>query len=76
MEPAKGIIDKLGGADKVAEIAGCHVSNVYRWTYPKARGGTDGLVPNRYVGGLLSYARTHAIALSAGDFFVVPEASE
>lgn len=76
MEPAKGIIDKFGGAEAVAVICGCHVSNVYRWTYPKGRGGTDGSVPQRYIGGLLSYARTHSIKLSAEDFFVVPEGAE
>lgn len=73
MNPAHRIIDKLGGFDIVAEIAGCHVSRVYRWTYPRDRGGTGGSIPGSHVGKLLGYARAHSIDLSAEEFFAVPE---
>lgn len=44
LEPARTVIAKIG-VDKVAEITGKHVSRVYRWMYPKSRGGTGGLIP-------------------------------
>ena len=72
LEPAKSIIAKIG-IDKVSEITGKHVSRVYRWMYPKDRGGTGGFIPQADVPTLLSYAKANNIDLSADEFFAVPE---
>lgn len=45
---AKNLITKIGSIDRVADIAGVHRSNVHRWTYPKIRGGTGGMIPSRH----------------------------
>lgn len=45
MNVATRIIDKLGGHQAVAELLGCHVTRVYRWTHSLERGGTGGLIP-------------------------------
>jgi len=45
MNVATRIIDKLGGHQAVADLLGCHVTRVYRWTYSLERGGTGGLIP-------------------------------
>jgi hypothetical protein len=69
LEPAKSVIGKIG-IDRVAEVTGKHVSRVYRWMYPKQRGGTDGLIPHSDASKLLVYAQQNGIELSPADFFV------
>jgi len=72
LEPAKSIIAKIG-IDKVSEITGKHVSRVYRWMYPKERGGTGGMIPQNDAPALLAYAKANHIELSPADFFAIPE---
>src|SRR5262245_4864601 len=45
MEPAATIIRRLGGAAIVAAVVGTAVTAPYRWQYPRARGGTGGVIP-------------------------------
>lgn len=71
LEPAASIIGKIG-VDTVALITGKHISRVYRWMYPKDRGGTGGLIPQGDAIALLDYARANGISLSANDFFAKP----
>ncbi len=72
LDPAKSIIAKIG-IDKVSEITGKHVSRVYRWMYPKDRGGTGGLIPQGDAPALLAYAKANEIELDAAEFFAIPE---
>lgn len=58
----------FGGPARVAEITGADLSRVYRWTYPKSRGGTGGRVPERHEAALLAAAAREGIALTAEDF--------
>lgn len=71
-DPAKTIIDKIGGVGKAAEITGKHVSWVYRWTYSCERGGTGGVVPHSEAVKLLGHAKEHNIPLAAEDFIQAP----
>lgn len=66
---AQAIIDKCGGHAVVAEICGVHVTRVYRWTYPRDRGGSAGSVPTRHQAQLLAGARARGIDLRPEDFF-------
>ncbi len=76
LDPAKSVIAKIG-IEKVAEVTGKHVSRVYRWMYPKDRGGTGGFIPQADAQALLVYARQKDIALSPAEFIeAVPEAAE
>lgn len=68
---AEKIIAKLGGAPIVAKIIDIDVSQVYRWTYPKQRGGTGGLVPSWHQQPLLDWAKNNNIDLSHADFFEI-----
>ncbi|GAA4169278.1 hypothetical protein GCM10023069_25580 [Shinella granuli] len=72
LDPAKSIIAKIG-IEKVSEITGKHVSRVYRWMYPKERGGTGGLIPQSEAPALLSYAKANDIELSPAEFFGISE---
>ena len=69
LNPASHIIALLGGPQATAELAGVHISRVFRWTYPKARGGTGGLVPAQHQQHLLDCARDRGIAVEPADFF-------
>ena len=76
MNPAKRIIEKFGGHRVVAGILGLSVVSVYRFTYPKEKGGTGGLVPSEHVQTLLTVAPDLGVDLSASDFFESPEPQE
>ncbi|WP_429138196.1 hypothetical protein [Bartonella heixiaziensis] len=68
--PAVMIIKYLGGAKRVSLISQCHVSAVYKWTYPfEKREGKGGIIPAKYQVMLLNYARDHSIDLRPDDFF-------
>lgn len=71
--PARTVIDKFGGHQAVAEALNLDVSRVYRWTYPRERGGTGGHIPAKQQVALLDAARARGIDLSPGDFFGEPE---
>lgn len=72
MEPAKSIIDKIGGHSVVAEWLGVSVTQVYRFTYSKKKGGTGGLIPARHQQILLDKAAIADIDLVPADFFSAP----
>ena len=75
LDPAAHVIGKCGGPDAVAEMVGIHVSNVHRWTYPRARGGTDGRIPARHHARLIAEAARRGITLVPEDFFHGTEAA-
>lgn len=66
LEPAKSVIEKLGGPEAVSRLTGRHISRVYRWMYPKDRGGTGGVIPHDEARKLLSLAPG---AVRPEDFF-------
>lgn len=71
LEPACGIIKKLGGEAKVAEIVGTGLTTPYSWQYPRENGGTDGLIPQRHHPKLLNFARENGLDLKAEDFLPI-----
>lgn len=66
---AARIIEKCGGAQAVAEMLQVDISRVYRWTYPKDRGGSAGVIPSRHQEKLLVEASGRGIKLLPADFF-------
>jgi len=69
MSPAQRIIEKCGGVTRTAELVGRSESWVYRWTYPRERGGTGGLVPRQAQFALLDAARDGKVDIQPADFF-------
>jgi len=69
MSIAESVIRKCGGPVRVAGWLGLSVTQVYRWTYPRERGGTGGVVPARRQGELLAKAQAAGIDLTPADFF-------
>lgn len=72
MNPASEIISRCGGTALVASWLGIDRSWVLRWTHPKSRGGTGGLVPSRHQAPLLARAKAEGVNLTPDMFFVVP----
>jgi hypothetical protein len=68
LDPARSIIRKIG-IDTVAAVTGKHISRVYRWMYPKERGGTGGLIPHGDALALLDFAKANDVALTPDEFF-------
>ena len=74
MNQAEHIISKCGGPHIVAEWLGINVSTVWRWTYPKSKGGTGGLIPACRHVPLIEKAINNEVSLTPDDFFPkVPE---
>lgn len=71
--PAEIVIARFGSAQRVAEALGVHVSRVHRWTYPRERGGSDGIIPSRHHRPLLDAAKAAGIKLKADD--LIPRAA-
>lgn len=66
--PAARIVEKLGGPEVVAKVTGRASTAPYRWQYDRDKGGTGGLIPQRYHRALLDYAADNQIDLKAEDF--------
>lgn len=69
MNPASHVIEMCGGVAAVVAMTGRSRSRVARWTYPKGRGGTGGLIPSDVQVTLLAAARARGINLLPEDFF-------
>jgi hypothetical protein len=69
MEPATTIIAVCGGFRAVAEATGRNETRVRRWTYPRERGGTGGLIPAECQQLLMEAARVKGWPLKAAHFF-------
>jgi hypothetical protein len=69
MTIAKRIIEKCGGVAKTAALIGQSESWVYRWTYPKDKGGTGGLVPRSAQEALLAASKDGKVQIAPADFF-------
>lgn len=45
-------------------------SSVYRWMYPKSRGGCDGVIPAKAMKLILKASRLAGVLLTADDFYL------
>lgn len=68
---ASNIISKFGGAYKLSEVIGIDVSQIYRWTYPKEKGGTGGSIPARHFSTILNDAEKMGIKLSLEELISI-----
>lgn len=68
ISPATKLVEKFGGPEIVARVTGRASTAPYRWQHTKDKGGTGGLVPQRYHRALLDYAEANGIDWKAEDF--------
>ena len=66
--PASVVIARLGGEAMVSFITGTAYTAPYRWQAARIKGGTGGLIPQRYHRKLIDYARSKGIPLNAEEF--------
>ena len=66
---ADRIIARFGGHRALADAVNRDVATVYKWSYPKARGGTDGLIPSSVMPEILKAAKEHGVFLSQSDLY-------
>ncbi|SFJ68745.1 helix-turn-helix domain-containing protein [Methylobacterium brachiatum] len=66
--PAEKIIAKFDGARSLAHAIGVKPSAVYRWTYPRERGGTGGYVPTAHIPKIKDAADLLGVVLTAEDW--------
>lgn len=71
---AKRVIDRFGGPRRLARILKAigrpkDPACIYRWTYPKERGGTGGIIPTSAWNDVLFAARVEGILLTVEDLF-------
>lgn len=69
---AQRIIDKFGNPYRLSAAlkrAGItrNATAIYKWTYPRSKGGTDGLIPTKALNEILAAARLEGIMLTQDD---------
>ncbi len=67
MSIAQTMIERFGGHEELAAALGVNVVQVYRWTYPKDRKGTDGRIPDRHFKTLLTEAKKRGIKIDPAE---------
>lgn len=66
---AERVISRFGGVTKLAAAYdGASANAIYKWTYPKDRGGTGGVIPGDHVPALISLAQKLDVELELADF--------
>lgn len=65
-EKARTVIEKFGGPRKLAELLNKDRTTVYRWTYPRKKGGTGG-IPRAAQSEILRLAKLMGINVTAED---------
>lgn len=68
-EPASSIIKRCGGVPTVARWLDLNRTSVLRWTHPRDKGGTGGLVPSKHQADLMAKAQESGVAIEPADFF-------
>lgn len=66
---AARVIAKCGGVQIVSDWLGITLPQVYKFTYPKEKGGTGGLIPSKHQPTLLQKSRESGGDLQPSDFF-------
>lgn len=67
-QQASRIIRKFGGARRLARLLGYEASRVYKWTYSREKGGTNGLVPAAVVPKIQALADLEKVHLTDSDW--------
>lgn len=71
-DPASTIITRCGGVAVVADWLSLNRTSVLRWTHPREKGGTGGLIPSKHQAPLISAAERHGKRIEPQDFFAKP----
>lgn len=70
LTPAQYVVKTFGGVRKTARAIGIEPSAVCRWRQPKAKNGTDGLIPTVSQQRVLVAARMMKLDITAEDLII------
>jgi len=68
-QPARYVVERLGGCRQVARILDIHPSTISRWMTPTNAKGTGGRIPQKYWSKLLNYSRGTGLDIQTADLF-------
>ena len=71
MTVAANIINKCGGVEQTALLAGVTINWVYRWKMPVEKGGLGGRVPRKAQDSLIAAGRVGLVDIKPSDFYAV-----
>lgn len=74
--PAERIIEKFGGVSELARLSGWSANSIYKWTYPKSKGGTGGLIPTDKQADVYRLSLAHSKGVAPEDFLNLSAAAE
>ena len=69
LSQAQRVIARFNGAPNLARALGCHESTVFKWTYPRAKQGSDGIIPSCAMKRVMRVARAEGILLTPEDLY-------
>jgi hypothetical protein len=72
-EPAATVIERFDGARALASLLKLDKSTVCQWRVPKARGGTDGIIPGKHHAALLRLACQRSVPLRPEELVPRPK---
>ena len=64
---AERVIARFGGPLELARAIGYTAAAVYKWNYPRSKGGCHGLIPTRAMERIQSMARMFGVLLTDED---------
>lgn len=67
MQPARSVVEQLGGCREVARALGIAPSTVSRWIAPKSRQNLGGRIPQTYWVSLLALAKRNGKPLTVAQ---------
>lgn len=70
-QPARYVVERLGGVRQVARILDINPSTISRWMMPSDAKGTGGRIPQKYWRSLLKHGRVNNIDIQTSDLFMV-----
>lgn len=78
---AERILNKFGGPLKLAKALkeiGCakSITQIYKWTYKREKGGTNGIIPNAALFDIVQAAKAKGIVLTSEDLDFRPRSIE
>ena len=66
--PAARLI-RICGVERLARWTGVSTTQVYRWDYPRTKGGSGGVIPAFHHQAILDGARADKLKVKVADFF-------
>lgn len=69
LNDAHSIIRQFGGVKKLANAINKDPATIYRWTYPKSKNGTGGLIPSSALNKVIDAAKRLNIELQQSDHY-------